>query len=69
MTDRFPRKVGRPSGVNCRLGRADLALIYELRQEGIQWKLISQQFGISVWWLMITFRRCRNEGLSWLKKP
>jgi hypothetical protein len=51
------------------LGRQDMALIYELRQEGVSWKLLSLHFGLSVYWLMRHIRRCRNEGLTWLKKP
>lgn len=69
MSDRFPRKVGPRPGLAVTLGRRDMALIYELRQEGVQWKLLSQQFGLSVYWLMRHIRRCRIEGLGWLKKP
>jgi hypothetical protein len=69
VTDRFPRVVGRPSGIYCLLGRAEVALIYELRQEGVRWQIISAQFGMSVDRLMRLMQRCRNDGLSWLKKP
>lgn len=69
MTDRFPRPVGRRSGLDVTLGRSDAALIYELRQEGIRWKLLSQQFGVSVDRLIRLMQRCRNDGLTWLQKP
>lgn len=69
MTDRFPRVVGRRAGLDVTLGRSDAALIYELRQEGVRWQLISSQFGMSVDRLMRLMQRCRNDGLSWLKKP
>lgn len=69
MADRTPPATPRRSGVAMTLGRSDMALIYELRQEGVCWKILSRNFGLSVYWLMRHMRRCRNEGLSWLSKP
>lgn len=69
MTDRFPRTVGRRAGLDVTLGRRDAALIYELRQEGVRWSLLAQQFGVSADRLMRLMQRCREHGLSWLQKP
>jgi hypothetical protein len=69
MADRFPRVAHRREGLDVALGRAEMALIYELRQEGVSWKLISLNFGVSVDWLLRLMQRCRNDGLDWLKKP
>jgi hypothetical protein len=66
MPDATP---SRRQGLNMTLGRQDMALVYELRQEGVSWKLLSLHFGLSVYWLMRHIRRCRNEGLTWLQKP
>ena len=69
MTSMSDTTTSRRQGLNMTLGRHDMALIYELRQEGVAWKLLSQHFGLSVYWLMRHTRRCRVEGLAWLQKP
>lgn len=69
MTDRFPRTVGRRSGVDCRLGRADLALAYEMYQAGCLWKHIADTFGVDRSTIYRAIKRCEQFGLAWLKKP
>jgi hypothetical protein len=69
VTDLAPCAVRRRRGREFKVGRSDAALIYELRQEGVCWKILSKQFGMSVDRLMRIMQRCRNDGLSWLLKP
>lgn len=69
MTDQFPRGVGRPIGESCRLGRADLALAYEMYHNGFLWKSIASYFGVHDRTIYRYFKRCERFGLAWLKKP
>lgn len=69
MTDRFPRTVGRRSGIDCRLGRADLVLAYEMYHSGYLWKRIANYFGMHDRTIYRAIKRCERDGLDWLKKP
>lgn len=69
MTDRFPRKVGRRSGVDCRMGRADVVLAYEMYYSGYLWRNIAIYFGLHDRTIYNTIKRCERDGLGWLKKP
>lgn len=69
MTDRFPRVVGRRSGIDCRMGRADLALAYEMQNSGITWRNISNVFGVHDRTIYRAIKRAEQFGLDWLKKP
>ncbi len=64
-----PAKRGPKAGFSVKLGRADLALAYELRQDGAKMKLLASNFGVSVSLLGKLFTRCKRDGLSWLLKP
>ena len=59
---------GMTNGLARRLGREELAFAYELRQEGIRWKLIARELGVSVHYLDARIRRCKKEGISWIRK-
>lgn len=69
MTDRFPRVVGRRIGIDCRMGRADLALAYEMYHAGVTWKNIAGVFGIHDRTIYRSICRAEQFGLAWLKKP
>lgn len=69
MSDRFPRVVGRRSGIDCRMGRADLALAYEMYHSGYIWKHIAIYFGVHDRTIYTNIKRCERDGLDWLKKP
>lgn len=60
---------GRRAGVDVKLGRADLALAYELRQEGVRNGLIASVLGCNANYLCTLLVRCERDGLSWLTKP
>lgn len=60
---------GLRAGLDVKLGRAELALAYELYQEGVSVKLIAENFGCGDNWLYQLFNRCKRDGLSWLLKP
>jgi len=59
---------GMINGLSRRLGREELAFAYELRQEGIRWKLIARELGVSAWYLDARIRQCKKEGISWIRK-
>lgn len=64
-----PAKRGRRAGLDVNMGRAEVALAYELRQEGVRMKLIARNFGCDEHRLYTLFARCKRDGLSWLLKP
>ena len=51
---------------NRKIGRQDLALAYELRAEGVYWKIIAWGLGIDRSYLHQLIRKCEREGLGWL---
>lgn len=63
------RTRGRRAGVDVSLGRAELALAYELRQEGVRNGLIAQELGCNANYLYTLLARCEREGLAWNAKP
>lgn len=63
------RKRGRRAGLDVVLGRREVALIYQLRQEGVAWRLLADEFGMCVDRLIRLMQRCRTDGLTWLEKP
>lgn len=62
-------KRGRRAGLDVNLGRAEMALAYELHQEGVEMALIAENFGVNASWLCTLLNRCKRDGLSWLLKP
>lgn len=60
---------GRRAGLDVILGRAEMALAYELHQEGVSLELIADNFGCNANWLCQLLNRCKRDGLSWLLKP
>jgi len=60
---------GRRAGLDVNLGRAEMALAYELHQEGVSLALIAENFGCNSNWLYQLLNRCKRDGLSWLLKP
>ena len=59
---------GNIRGAARKLGCEELVLAYELRQEGIRWKLIARELGVSAWYLDARIRQCKKEGISWIRK-
>lgn len=59
-------KRGPRPGCAIRLGRAELAFAYELRQEGIRRKLIARELGVSVWYLDARLKQCERDGVAWV---
>lgn len=60
---------GRRKGLDVKLGRADVALAYELRQEGVSMALIADTFDCDPSHFSRLFARCERDGLGWLLKP
>lgn len=60
--------VGAKPGVTSKLGRAELVLAYELRQEGIRRKLVARALGVSVWYLDSRLKQCEREGIAWIRE-
>ncbi|NTE96717.1 hypothetical protein [Agrobacterium tumefaciens] len=63
------RARGRKKGEMLKLGRSDLALAYELRQEGVRHGLIARNLGCNPGYLYTLLVRCELIGLSWNNKP
>ena len=53
-------------GAPRKLGRAELALAYELHAEGVYWKIIAWGLGVNQDYLESVVGRCKREGLDWL---
>lgn len=51
------------------LGRSELALAYELRQEGVRNGLIAAELGCNANNLYTLLARCERDGLGWVQKP
>ena len=49
-----------------KLGLAELVLAYELRQEGIRWRLIARALGVTAWYLNWRLKQCEREGIAGL---
>jgi hypothetical protein len=64
-----PAKRGRRTGYAVKLGRAELALAYELRQEGVTTDLIAIALGCNRSHLATLLNRCECDGLSWIENP
>lgn len=62
-------KRGRRAGLDVILGRAELALAYELWTDGVRIGLIASNLGVNASWLQTLISRCKREGLDWLRKP
>lgn len=60
---------GAVKGQGAVLGRSELALAYELRQEGVRNGLIASELGCNANYLYTLLARCEREGLAWLTKP
>lgn len=63
------RKRGRVVGQGVVLGRSELALAYELRQEGVRNGLVAAELGCNANYLYTLLARCERDGLGWLLKP
>lgn len=63
------RKRGRSVGQCMSLGRSELALAYELRQEGVRNGLIAAELGCNANNLYTLLARCERDGLGWVQKP
>ncbi len=63
------RRRGRQVGTCIVLGRAELALAYELRQAGVRNGLIAAELGCNASYLYTLMTRCEREGLGWNPKP
>mgnify|MGYP003407810243 FL=1 len=58
---------GRQRGAAQTLGRAELALAYELYQEGYRRRLIARALGTTEHYLNARIRQCEREGIYWIK--
>ena len=58
---------GRRRGTPQTLGRAELALAYELRQEGCRRRLIARALGTTEHYLNARIRQCEREGIAWIR--
>ena len=58
---------GRQHGEAATLGRAELALAYELRNEGYRWRLIARALGATEHYLRQRLKQCEREGVAWIK--
>lgn len=63
------RKRGRAMGQGVVLGRSELAMAYELRQEGVRNGLIAAELGCNANYLYTLLARCERDGIGWLSKP
>ena len=58
---------GRQRGAAQTLGRAELALAYELYQEGYRRRIIARVLGTTEHYLNTRIRQCEREGIYWIK--
>ena len=58
---------GRQRGAAHTLGRAELALAYELRQAGCRRRLIARALGTTEHYLNARIRQCEREGIAWIR--
>lgn len=59
---------GAKPGVTSKLGRAELVLAYELKQEGFSRKLIARALSVSVWYLDSRLKQCERDGIAWIRE-
>lgn len=57
---------GRLIGSTLSLGRAELVLAYELRQEGCYWGVIAQGLGMTGHHLSQRIKQCERDGIEWI---
>jgi DNA-binding MarR family transcriptional regulator len=57
---------GRVTGSAVSLGRAELVLAYELRQEGCHWGVIAKALGVTVDHLSRRIKQCERDGIKWI---
>lgn len=59
---------GRQRGAVQTLGRAELALAYELLAEGCRWRLVARALGTTEHYLRQRLNQCKREGIAWIKE-
>lgn len=59
----------RTRGRRNEIGRSELALAYELKQEGVEHIVVAYAMGCNPSYLYTLLARCEREGLAWNPKP